>query len=395
MSIEIRPHMGLFLNRKLRDALADFLSFRNLAMFVVLVTSYFVFGKLGLTLVFLNPNATALWAPTGISLAAFLMLGYRAWLAVFVGAFLVGVTNGSLLASLGIAVGNTLEGFVGAYLVNRFANGTKAFSKPQDVLRFAVLAGMLATTISATVGVAVLYRFGLASWTAVQPIWLTWWLGDALGALALTPFLVLLLGNSHHSLSLGELLEVTALLAGLSIMCVISFGPPALSWSKAYGPLFLCLPFVVWVVLRFCPLEAAGAALVLSGFASWGSFHGYGPFADNTGAPLLLAGYVAIVGTMTLTVATAVAQRRQFEEELLAVQSLLRATIEKITRDLNEAVDLLHAEAAEHRETQRALQASNRWLLQLMLHGAGALHATAKSQSRSQQRLYGVQNDYW
>jgi integral membrane sensor domain MASE1 len=388
MSIEIRPHMGLFLNRKLRDALTDFLSFRNLAMFVVLVASYFLSGKLGLTLAFLNPSATAFWAPTGISLAAFLLLGYRVWPAIFAGAFLVNVTTaGSILTSLGIAVGNTLEGFVGAYLVNKFANGTKAFSRPQDILRFAVLAGMLATTISATVGVAVLYRFGLASWTGLQPIWLTWWVGDMLGALVLTPFLVLLLGNSHHSLSLGELLEVTALLAGLSIMCVINFGPPALSWSKGYGPMFLCLPFLVWVALRFCPLEAAGAALVLSGFASWGSLHGYGPFADNTGAPLLLAGYVAIVGTMTLTMAAAVAQRRQVEEELLGVQSLLRATIEKITRDLNEALDSLQAEAAAHRETQRALQASNRWLLQLMLHGAGASHATAKSQSRSQHRL--------
>ena len=48
--------------------------------------------------------------------------------------------------SLGIAVGNTLEGLIGAYLVNRFAHGRDAFERPQDIVRFAVLAGLASTT---------------------------------------------------------------------------------------------------------------------------------------------------------------------------------------------------------------------------------------------------------
>jgi integral membrane sensor domain MASE1 len=52
------------------------------------------------------------------------LLGYRAWPAIFIGAFLVNVTTaGNVATSLAIGTGNTLEALVGAWLVNRFAGG--------------------------------------------------------------------------------------------------------------------------------------------------------------------------------------------------------------------------------------------------------------------------------
>lgn len=96
----------------------------NLATIVVLALIYLAAAKLGLKLAFVHPSATAVWAPTGITLAAFLILGYRVWPAIFIGAFLANLTTaGSVLTSIGIAVGNTLEGVTGCYLVSRFADG--------------------------------------------------------------------------------------------------------------------------------------------------------------------------------------------------------------------------------------------------------------------------------
>ena len=96
----------------------------DLGVLSVLTAVYFVAGKLGLTLAFVNASASPLWPPAGLALAALLLLGYRVWPAVFLGAYLVNVTTAvSVETSIGIAVGNTLEALVGAYLVNRFANG--------------------------------------------------------------------------------------------------------------------------------------------------------------------------------------------------------------------------------------------------------------------------------
>src|SRR6267143_4751573 len=92
---------------------------RDLVSILALTAVYFVAGKLGLRLAFVNASATAVWPCTGIAVAAFLILGYRVWPAILAGAFLVNLTTaGSLANSIGIATGNTLEGVVGCYLIN-------------------------------------------------------------------------------------------------------------------------------------------------------------------------------------------------------------------------------------------------------------------------------------
>src|SRR5579859_624053 len=104
--------------------------FQLLLKSFLLFLVYFTAGKLGLKLAFVNASATAVWPPSGIAVSAFLLLGYRVWPALFLGAFLVNLTtSGTVWTSLGIATGNTLEGLVGAYLVNRFANGRQAFDR--------------------------------------------------------------------------------------------------------------------------------------------------------------------------------------------------------------------------------------------------------------------------
>ncbi len=97
---------------------------KDLAALAALSAVYFVGGKLGLIFASVNASATAVWPCTGIALASFLTFGYRVWPAILAGAFLVNITTaGSAATSMGVAVGNTLEGIVGCYLISRFAGG--------------------------------------------------------------------------------------------------------------------------------------------------------------------------------------------------------------------------------------------------------------------------------
>ncbi|MBI2002580.1 MAG: MASE1 domain-containing protein, partial [candidate division NC10 bacterium] len=73
---------------------------------ILLTVTYFVAGKVGLTLAFMHPSATPVWPPTGIALTSMLLVGYHAWPAIFLGAFLVNITTaGSVATSIGIAAG--------------------------------------------------------------------------------------------------------------------------------------------------------------------------------------------------------------------------------------------------------------------------------------------------
>src|SRR4029078_5375033 len=106
-------------------------------VFATLTLVYFVAGKLGLKLAFLQASASPVWPPAGIAVGALLVLGYRTWPAIFVGAFLVNIsTTGNIPTSVAIGVGNTLEAIFGAWLVNRFAGGMRVFDHSQNVFKF-------------------------------------------------------------------------------------------------------------------------------------------------------------------------------------------------------------------------------------------------------------------
>jgi diguanylate cyclase (GGDEF)-like protein len=289
----------------------------NLPALVVLAVVYFVAGKVGLRLAFLNASATAVWPCTGIALAAFLIAGYRAWPAILAGAFLVNLTTaGSAATSLGIAVGNTLEGVIGCYLVTRFAAGRQSFQRAQDTFKFAFLAGMLSTSVSATVGVTTLALSGFADWTMYGSIWSTWWLGDAVGAVVVTPLVLLWWENPRLHWRREQMIELAFLFLGLLASAWIVFGGPLHFAVKNYPLEYLCLPFLIWAAFRFGRRKAATAISLLAVIATWGTWHGFGPFAresQNTSL-LLLQAFIGIVAVTTMALAAEITEHRRADE---------------------------------------------------------------------------------
>ena len=290
--------------------------FHHVLVLAGLAVVYWIAGKLGLQLAFVNPSATAVWPPAGLTLAALLLFGYRVWPGIFLGAYLVNIsTAGSMATSLGLAVGNTLEGLVGAYLVNRFANGRNAFDRPHDVFRFALLAGLVSTSVSATIGVTSLSLGGYADWANYGAIWLTWWLGDAAGNLILAPLLVLWGNHLTVQWRWQQGLEAAALGLLIVLVGLAAFSGVLFDESQKYPLEFLCLPLLVWTAFRFGPREAATATFLIAAIAVWGTLHGYGPFARETPneSLLLLQAFMGTSAMIALSVVAAVTAYRQTE----------------------------------------------------------------------------------
>jgi len=281
---------------------------------------YFVAAKLGLQLAFVYPSASSVWPGTGIALAAILLCGYRVWPTIFLGAFLANVTTaGSLATSLGIALGNTLEGLIGARFLNHFANGRKAFDRARDILKFAFLAATLSTVVSATVGVVSLSMGDFIQSKDFGPVWFTWWLGDTIGSILLTPVLVLWSINPRVHWNLGEIFERILFLSLFVLVNLVVFGG-VISLSRENYPLeFLCVPFFIWTAFRFGQRETAAAVVVMSAIAIWGTLHHYGPFATrNTEESLfLLQSFMGVTSVMSLVLAAIVAEYRRVETQLL------------------------------------------------------------------------------
>ena len=285
----------------------------------LLAAAYIVGGKLGLQLASVHPSATAVWPPTGIALAGMLLLGIRVWPVIFVSAFVVNVTTaGNVATCLGIAAGNTLEAVVGAWLVNRFASGRRAFNRTPNIFRFALFAAMAGTTVSATIGVTTLILSGLALRPDFSSIWMTWWLGDAAGALVFAPVFLLWAQDPIVRWTRNQVLEALALLICLLIAAQAVFGGVVPGNTSHYPVDFLCVPIFAWAAFRFGRRGAAVAILIVMALAIRGTLQGHGPFAvsDVNQSLMLLQAFMAVTALTTQILATEVAERRLVEERL-------------------------------------------------------------------------------
>ncbi len=302
-----------------------------------LIIIYFFAGELGLSMALINPYASFVWPPTGIALAAYLFWGYRLWPAIFLGAFFVNLSaGGSLGVSIGIAIGNTLEGLVGAWLVNRFASGRQAFNRLADTFRFFIYAALFSTMISATLGVVSVCLGAAAQWGSYAAIWVTWWIGDLVSNIVIAPLLIIWSFVSFKGFGPRRALEWIGMLAGTILISQVVFGGWFLE-NEHHLLQFLCFPFLLWVAFRFGPRGACTSNFLMSTIAIVGTFRGYGPFIlpDDPNSTLLsLQTFIATAAMSSLIVAVVVLQIRKAEQDIQNINlrkgSILDASLDSI-----------------------------------------------------------------
>ena len=345
--------------------------FSGLPLIGVFAIIYLIAGKIGLHLASLHASASPVWPPAGIALAAILLLGYRAWPAIFVGAFLVNLTTaGDIATSVAIATGNTLEAIAGAWLVNRFAGGKNVFDRPQGVFKFA-LAAAISAVLSPVFGVTSLALDGFADWTNYGAIWVTWWLGDVTGDLIFTP-LVLLWGIRWKlTWKKEEAVEVGVLLLLLTLLSAVVFGGWLEISAKNYPIAFICGPIVIWTAFRFTQRETATGIFILSVIAVWGTVRGVGPFAGQSENQSLLTvqSWTAVLAITAMALSAGMAERRRIEEKLQQQKSIVEAAnrtkdhfLAMLSHELRtpltpviSALDSLETEASQTQDTKASL----------------------------------------
>jgi MASE1/Diguanylate cyclase, GGDEF domain len=224
----------------------------------------------------------------------------------------------------------------------------------QDIFKFAFLAGMVSTTVSATVGgVTTLALGGFADWAMYGAVWTTWWLGDAVGAVVVTPFLLLWRENPRLNWTRKQTVELVFLFGGLFFTAWIEFGGHFHSALKDYPLEYLCIPFLIWAAFRFGRRKAATAICVLASIATWGTPHGFGPFSresQNTSL-LLLQAFVGIMAILSLVLAAEVTEHKRSDEH---AQQLAGSDALTGLANYRRLLDALDLEIKRHGRTGRS-----------------------------------------
>jgi PAS domain S-box-containing protein len=308
---------------------------RKLFILLLLAGVYFLGGKVGLSLAFAHTNATPIWPPAGIALAAILILGPWVWPAILAGAFAVNFTTGdtSAAASLGIAVGNTLEAVLGGLLVKEYAGGAAAFDRPQNIFKFVFLAALLSTAVSATVGTTITSIQTPSRWELYAPVWFTWWLGDMVSNLTIAPLLLIWSTRPLRRFTGARLGELAAILCLILLLGLGMFAGWFPAHSKNYPLEYLTIPLLLWAAFRFGQRTVIVATLLMATLALRGTLRGYGPFAvvSVNESLLLLQAFVGIITITLLVLAAALSDRRLADAAMRESENRLRAIVDNST----------------------------------------------------------------
>ncbi|HYN81657.1 MAG TPA: MASE1 domain-containing protein [Gemmatimonadaceae bacterium] len=290
------------------------------AEILVLAALYVVAARAGLKLDAVGGFASLIWPPTGIALAALLIRGYRLWPGVAIGAFVANVLTGAPIpVALGITLGNTLEALAGAYALRQIPEFHRTLDRLIDAFALLVVAAVMSTAISATIGVLSLHLGGIISASELLETWRAWWLGDLIGNLLVAP-VILVWSARVVTADREQWLEAGAL--GISIVAVsfVVFRSSAAASQGVFSDAYLFFPLLMWAAVRFGQRGSVTTAFIISAIAVWGTVLGRGPFveADLHRSLFALQTFVAVTAATFLILGATVSERREAVERLNA-----------------------------------------------------------------------------
>ncbi len=320
----------------------SYFNIRNIGLLLAVAAIYYVSARAGLLLAYKNTNATSVWPPSGIALAALILFGYSMWPGIMLGAFLVNVVvflsnhidpSTAFWASLFISIGNTLSALVGYFLLKRTPEDISRLEKVKHVLAF-ILIVLLMCLVSSTIGSLVICFAKIISWNQHHVVWFTWWLGDVTGVLIVMPLLLSCVNyfKVKRKWNWNWKIVGTIVLYGL----VFFFSELIFSdWLPVDSPFvrpYLIFPLLLWAAFYFGQQTLTTAIALSSTIAILGTVEGHGPFAlaSINDSLLSLQMYLSTI-TLTILALKATVNARERSEKTLhdAHQELIFIAIER------------------------------------------------------------------
>src|SRR4051794_13962567 len=279
--------------------------------------TYYLAGRVGLKLAYLDGAVAAVWPPAGLGLAVLFAFGVRLWPGVVIGDLLLGDYSTPLGTVLAQTIGNTLAVVLGALLLRRLIGRRRDLARVFDVLALAGCAFVTAL-VSAAFGPLSLRLGGVIPSDALASVFRTWTLGDAAGVLVVAPALLTWAAGGARDLHRREVVELVVVVAVLVLLAEL---PPQRDVP------FVVFPVLLWAALRFGPRGAATAVLVVCSITVWNTAQNDGPFVRDSITHSLLATqlFIASSALTSLLLAAVTAERTRATAALSAAEAAQRA----------------------------------------------------------------------
>jgi signal transduction histidine kinase len=332
---------------------------------VLMSLAFYGAACLGYFLTFQDKSALPTWPPAGVAFALLLLLGRQSW---------PGITIGSLVASLMAywndvhlpaqaviaissftAIAQTIEALLGYWLVKNYIKDDYPFETSKATFQFLFVAVTMCI-VGALISTYVLHVCGVVLSDDILKNGITWFVGNVVGILLFTPFILSLARNQPLKFSAEKALEVSLFAMGtLGIVFLLQVEYFSTTLERSLP--FLILPFFLWLAFRFQLIVAMGGVLVVSLLAIFFTVGNQGPFVLSEAyySMLLLQIFIAVMSVSTLVLSATVKERTVAQRTLLEFNENLEAKVMERTREL-------HDEILTRKEAEAKLQKTNQEL---------------------------------
>lgn len=247
---------------------------------------YYFSARLGYFLAFENTTALPTWPPSGIAFALIILLGRSAWPGITIGALVANVMaywNNPILGpqaiiaiSSFIAIGNTLEAVLGNFLVKAWIKDSYPFHHARNTFRF-LFVTLFMCLVGSGIGAASLYFNQVITLPDLSKTLVLWWIGNIVGILLFTPFILATGQPIRQRITPGKFLEIGIfLISVLSIYLILQVDYLAVTMERALP--FLVLPFLLWLAFRFELIVAITGVVIAALISVYFTVKGIGPF---------------------------------------------------------------------------------------------------------------------
>lgn len=311
---------------------------------VAVAAAYFGIASLSLILAFPGTNISPVWPPSGVAMAAALLLGWRIWPGILAGAFAanlaafvaqhrVGLPSATA-ASLVIAMGNTAEAVIGARLLSRRFDATKLLDRVDNVFHF-IFVTLIACAVSGAIGATVHSLLAITAWSSFPSAFATWWLGDAAGALFVAPPILMCAVKRRLHWSRANRIEVPAIITALVFYFLFVF----VRWHSE--PLFhsdeyLLMPLLLWVAFRLGRRATTVTVFIVCAVSIALTVHGVGPYSGHSISVSLLSLqlFVGLVALTFMLLMASLTERLNALTDLHVLTGMLESLVEERTHEL-------------------------------------------------------------
>jgi two-component sensor histidine kinase len=318
---------------------------RAVGLNIGVAVAYASTGWLGLQFPYYGDYVTLVWVPTGIALAAVILVGPTVVPGIFLGSFGLNLTiEPDIPAGAAIiAAGNTLAPALTGLVLARRGTFRPQLDRVRDVLAFFGIGVVGTGVITASLGPLWLCAYGGAPWRDYPSVWLTWFGGEAVGSMIVGPLLLTWLSAREPTIAeragSAEKLAMIAAVAAVAVS-IFFFGDRVTSLTYVCGLMF------AWILFRTGPRETTLAVAAIAMALVVATSLGAGPFGmlPPRAGMLSLWMFLAAAGGTIITCAALATER---DHALLHQKRLVAELDHRVKNTLATVVALAERSAAE------------------------------------------------